>query len=71
MTVPERPPITYILPSTDWASLLEVIVREAPAGAVIEVHTEAMHVLSEAALHQIGRRDVTVRLGPPESGAAA
>jgi hypothetical protein len=62
MTQPERPPITYILPSTDWASLLDVIVREAPPGAVIEVHTEAMQALSEAALHQIDRQDVTVRL---------
>lgn len=71
MTQPERPPVTYILPSTDWSSLLDVIVREAPAGAVIEVHTEAMQALSEAALQQIGRQDVTVRLGRRQAAEAA
>ncbi len=42
-------PITYILPTTAWASLLDVIVREA-AGAVIATYTEAMRALSEQAL---------------------
>ncbi len=42
--------ITYILPTTAWASLLDVIVREAPAGAVIATYTEAMRALSEQAL---------------------
>ena len=42
-------PITYILPTTASASLLDVIVREA-AGAVIATYTEAMRALSEQAL---------------------
>jgi hypothetical protein len=71
MTQPERPSKLYILPSIGWVSLLDVIVRDAPAGAVIEVHTEEMQVLSEEALQQIGRQDVTVRLGRPQSPAAA
>jgi hypothetical protein len=70
MTHPDRPPITYVLPSTEWACLLEVIVREAPAGAVIEVHTDAMYVLSVAALRQIGRQDVTVQVGRRQPAAA-
>src|SRR5687768_4021789 len=53
-------PITYILPTTAWASLLDVIVREAPAGAVIATYTEAMRALSEQALARVGRADVVV-----------
>ncbi len=61
-------PITYILPTTAWASLLDVIVREAPAGAVIATYTEAMRALSEQALARVGRADVMVDLRPaPES----
>jgi hypothetical protein len=71
MTQPDRPPVTYILPSTEWACLLDIIVRDAPPGAVIEVHTEAMYVLSEAALQQIGRQDVTVRRGRRQAAEAA
>lgn len=67
----ERPPKLYILPSTGWACLLEVIVREAPSGAVIEVHTEAMRELSEAALRQIDRQDITVRLWRRQAAEAA
>ena len=63
-------PITYILPTTAWASLLDVIVREAPAGAVIATYTEAMRALSEQALARVGRADVVVDLRPaPESAA--
>ena len=50
----EGRPITYILPTTAWASLLDVIVREAPAGAVIATYTEAMFALSEQALAHVG-----------------
>ncbi len=39
-------PITSMLPDEGWAPLLEIIVRDAPAGAVIEVHTPAMHALA-------------------------
>ena len=61
-------PITYILPTTAWASLLDVIVREAPAGAVIATYTEAMRALSEQALARVGRADVMGDLRPaPES----
>ena len=61
-------PITYIVPTTAWASLLGVIVREAPAGAVIATYTEAMRALSEQALARVGRADVVVDLRPaPES----
>ena len=57
-------PITYILPTTAWASLLDVIVREAPAGAVIATYTDAMRALSEQALARVGRTDVVVDLRP-------
>ena len=63
-------PITYILPTTAWASLLDVIVREAPAGAVIATYTEAMRALSEQALACVGRADVVVDLrASPEPAA--
>ena len=35
-------PVTYILPDLAWDLLLDPILRDAPAGAVIEVHTEPM-----------------------------
>ena len=61
-------PITYILPTTAWASLLDVIVREAPAGAVIATYTEAMRARSEQAVARVGRADVVVDVRPsPES----
>ena len=64
MPIHQQPPITYILPTTAWASLLEVIARDAPPGALIEVHTEAMQRLAERTLAQHGRHDVTLRLRP-------
>ena len=64
MAAHTRRTITYILPTTDWASLLDVIVREAPAGAVIATYTDAMRALSEAALAREGRSDMTVDLRP-------
>ena len=39
-------PITYILPDEGWAPLLEIIVRDAPTGAVIEVNTPGMYALA-------------------------
>ena len=68
---PTRAPLTYILPTLDWAMLLDIIVREAPPGAVIEVHEPAMHALAEQKLHAAGRQDVTVRLGRPPASEAA
>ena len=58
-------PITYILPDEGWAPLLEIIVREAPSGSVIEVNTPGMQALAEQQLAAVGRQDVTVELRPP------
>ena len=40
----------YILPTTDWASLVPIIVQDAQPGSVLEVHTEAMAALVRRAL---------------------
>jgi hypothetical protein len=56
-------PVTYILPNLPWDILLDLIVRDAPAGAVIEVHTEAMRELVERTLAEAGRTDLVLRLG--------
>ena len=58
-------PITYILPDEGWAPLLEIIVREGPLGAVIEVNTPGMQALAERMLGEVGRQGVTVELRPP------
>jgi hypothetical protein len=55
-------PVTYILPDLPWEILLDAIVREAPAGAVIEVHTSLMRVLVERRLAESGRTDLVLRL---------
>ena len=57
--------ITYILPDEGWAPLLEIIVREAPSGSVIEVNTAGMQALAERMLGEVGRQDVTVVVRPP------
>ena len=57
-----RGPITYILPDLPWDLLLDPILRDAPAGAVIEVHTEAMRELVEQKLAKAGRTDIVLRL---------
>ena len=64
-------PITYILPDAGWAPLLEIIVREAPSGAIIEVNTAGMQALAERMLQEVGRQDVTVALCPPRGRAPA
>ncbi len=56
-------PITYILPDLPWEILLDAIVRDAPAGAVIEVHTQPMRALVEQRLAEAGRTDIVLRLG--------
>jgi hypothetical protein len=48
-----------------WAPLLEIIVREAPSGSVIEVNTPGMQALAECMLGEVDRQDVTVVLRPP------
>ncbi len=58
-----RGPITYILPDLPWDLLLDPILRDAPAGAVIEVHTEAMRELVERTLAEAGQTDLVLRLG--------
>ena len=55
-------PITYILPDLPWDILLDAIVRDAPAGAVIEVHTQPMQALVERRLAEAGRPDLVLRL---------
>ncbi len=60
-------PITYILPDQPWAVLLEGIMRDAPAGAVLEVHTQPMQALVERRLVEAGRTDLVVRLVVPGS----
>ena len=64
-----NPPITYILPDEGWAPLLEIIVREAPSGSVIEVNTPGMQALAERMLQEVGRQDETVALRPPRGMA--
>ncbi len=56
-------PTTYILPDLPWDILLDAIMREAPAGAVIEVHTQRMQALVERRLAEAGRTDIVLRLG--------
>ncbi len=60
-------PITYILPDLPWEILLDAIVRDTPAGAVIEVHTELMRALVEQRLAEAGRPVMVLRLA--ERGA--
>ncbi len=56
-------PYTYILPDLPWDILLDGIMHDAPAEAVIEVHTEAMHALVARRLAEAGRTDLVLRLG--------
>jgi len=58
-----RGPITYILPDLPWDLLLDPILRDAPAGAVIEVHTAPMYELVEQRRVKAGRTDIVLRLG--------
>ncbi len=58
---------TFILPDLPWAILLPVIVKDARPGDVIEVHTEAMREVAEAALQLEGRQDVSVVLRSPHA----
>jgi hypothetical protein len=53
---------TYILPTTDWAVLLPIILRDAQAGDVLEVHTPAMWELTTHMAGEAGRTDLVIRL---------
>jgi hypothetical protein len=64
----EQRTITYILPTIAWASLLPIIARDAPPGAVIEVHTADMQELTEQTLLRLDRPDMEVRLIPRRPG---
>ena len=59
-----RGPITYILPDLPWDLLLDPILRDAPVGAVIEVHTTAMHELVAQRRANAGRTDIVLQLKP-------
>jgi hypothetical protein len=61
MSSNETPPLTYILATIGWVSLLPVVAHDAPAGAVIEVHTAEMLLLAQQALQRCNRDDVEVR----------
>ena len=58
----------YILPTTDWAALVPIIIRDAQSGAVLEVHTEAMADLVRRALEAAGRADLHLVVRTPRTG---
>ena len=60
----------YILPTTDWASLVPIIVRDAQPGAVIETDTEDMAELVRRALDEAGRSDMHLVLRTALPGQA-
>ncbi len=51
-------PVIYILPTSAWASLLDAIAHDAPAGSVIEAYTEAKQALAEQTVHASGRPNI-------------
>jgi hypothetical protein len=51
---------TYILPTTEWAPLLHIIVKDAQPGDTLEVHTDGMYALAVQTLRTVGRDDLTV-----------
>src|SRR4051794_23309054 len=51
---------TYILPTTDWAVLLPIILRDAQAGDVLEVHTREMWDLTTEMVREVGRTDLVI-----------
>ncbi len=52
----------YTLPDVPWSGLLWGIAKDAPADAVIEVHTPEMLALTQERLRAYGRPDIEVRL---------
>ena len=59
---------TYILPSMEWAPLLHIILKDARAGDIIEVHTAEMAAHAQQAVQAEGRTDVTVVFRPSGRG---
>ena len=55
----------YILPTTDWASLVPIILRDAQPGAVLETHTEEMADLIRRAMEEAERSDLHLVLAHP------
>jgi len=45
MELRRRRPITYILPTTGWATLLKIIARDCPPGSTLKVGTAEMERL--------------------------
>ncbi len=62
-------PKRYILPDTPWLVLLPVVLKDAPPGSVIEVHTEEMEQRCTEALQASGRVDLRVERGPIQRAA--
>lgn len=60
-------PVTYILPDVTWQILLDVILRDAPPDAVIEVHTLSMQAVVEKRLAETGRTDLVLRRVEPRA----
>ena len=64
--------MTYILPDLPWAVLLTTIVRDARAGDVIVVYTDAMRTHVELVVRALGRDDLIVRqVAPPPTTQVA
>ena len=59
---------TYILPSMEWAPLLQIILKDVRAGDIIEVHTAEMAAYAQQAMQAVGRTDVTVVFRPTGRG---
>ena len=60
----------YVLPTTDWASLVLIIVRDAQPDAVIETDTEDMVELVRQTLDDAGGSDMHLVLRTSLPGQA-
>ena len=63
MTEARLRPKRSSLPDLLWLMLLPVVVKDAPPGRVLEVHTAAMRDAADQAVAQAGRDDLVV-VGP-------
>ncbi len=52
---------TSVRPTIDWTVLLPIIVRDAHAGDVLEVHTREMWELTTQMVREAGRTDLVIR----------
>lgn len=64
MEARRRRPVTYILPTTGWAALLEIIAKDCPPGSTLRVGTDEMEQLAKEHLARYQRDDVSVELDP-------